>query len=155
MLLILILFVSATSFSAETVFRVNGTSMQPTLKPGDLIQVDEGYFDNHLLVRGGLVAIQFKTQATPLIKRVVAVAGDLVQIVDEEMVVAGKRYQMPKRGGEILAIQLSRYEWQVPPNHFIALGDNPRVSFDSTGFGLLSRKQVMGRIRLLKRVKHQ
>lgn len=130
--------------SEPIAYRVKGTSMQPTFKSGDIAWIDTSYFKEQQLERGMLVAIQLKTKKIPLLKRVVAVAGDKVSIQNGQIEAGGRSYAIPNRGAFILTKQLARYDNQVPASHFIALGDNPEASLDSASLGLLSQNQLMG-----------
>ena len=129
-------------------YRVVGSSMEPTLAAGDVIRVQSAYYDGRSMERDTLVAIKFRTRPVPFVKRVVAIAGDRVHVRDGRIHVGERSYGVPRRGASLLATQLARYGGRVPADHFIALGDNPNASFDSASFGLLSRRQLLGRVQV-------
>ena len=133
----------------DTAYRVVGSSMAPTLQHGDVIRVETDYFTSRPLERGLIIAVRLRTRKTPMVKRMVAVAGDKVGVLGSQITVGETRYPLSRRGAMLLARQLERYGSRVPPDHFIALGDNPAASFDSASFGLLSRRQLLGRVRLV------
>ena len=134
----------------ESSYRVVGSSMEPTLKHGDFVRVEPGYFSGRTLERGALIAIKLKTRPGPFVKRIVAIAGDEVLVRDGGIVVDGQSYNLPEGGASILVKQLFRYGNHVPEGHFIALGDNPSASLDSAVFGILSQRQIMGRVQPVK-----
>lgn len=105
---------------------VSGTSMQPSLRPGDRLLVRRTGLRR---LRVGQVAV-LRPPTTPgfgtvdcayLVKRVAAVPGDRVPESCRE--VAGDH---------------------VPPGSFIMLGDNPRHSYDSRFAGLIPADLLFG-----------
>ena len=76
------------------------------------------------------------------IKRVVAVAGDVVQVKRGELYVNGV-----SRGKE-LKLEPIRYNYgpfTVPEDNLFVMGDNRNNSFDSHAWGPLPKERVIGR----------
>jgi signal peptidase I len=104
---------------------VNGTSMLPTLRPGDRVLVRR--VAARSLKRGDLVvfARPREEQRSWMIKRVLAGPGDRVP-----------RAEVPVLWG---------YQEQlVPPGRFVVVGDNPEDSYDSRQFGYLKAEALLG-----------
>jgi len=110
------------------VVTVAGTSMQPSLRPGDRLLVRRAGL--HRIRVGQVAVLRPPTAPGPvcgtmdgayLVKRVAAVPGDRVPESCRE--VAGDR---------------------VPPGSFIMLGDNPRHSYDSRFAGLIPAELLFG-----------
>ncbi|CAM9253747.1 unnamed protein product, partial [Sphacelaria rigidula] len=77
-----------------------------------------------------------------LIKRVIAVDGDTVEIKDGKLIVNGEQ-QM-----EDYVFEEPEYKWgpqQVPQGMVMVLGDNRNHSLDSHVWGFLPRENVIGR----------
>lgn len=136
---------------------VAGKSMAPTINPGDKIRVLKVKAD--ALKNGDLVAIKFKTRKRPMLKRIIAVGGDKVEIIDGRMRINDewldtqywpKERRTPGNATLVLKIQLGRYGNKVPKNNIILFGDNAQNSFDSGRYGLLQKSQVVGLVEKVK-----
>jgi len=136
---------------------VLGTSMSPTIQPGDRVSMRS--IDPTLLKRGDLVAVQFKTLASKMLKRVIALPGDRVAFIDGRILLNGQwlatswwsaNRRLPARAYKLLSIQLERYEHVLPSDKVIVFGDNAANSFDSGDFGMVSLSQLVGQIELQK-----
>jgi signal peptidase I len=150
--LLLTLLAAMPAQAAEKIYTVAGTSMLPTLRPGEKITVRT---DNFLpLCRSDLVAISLRNRKNPVVKRVVAVAGDRLAIngnrfwindaeLEPELVIDPRRWRSTIN-------QLQNYNWIVPANTIFILGDNRRNSHDSRRLGLISVNQVCGQVINLK-----
>ena len=135
-------------------FKIVGYSMYPSLTAGGKIKVDYDYYIDNNILRGDVVAIKFKTRDEVLLKRVVALAGDKFEIKDDLIYLNDKILLEPYLGDVqidaekalILKAQLDAYNGYVPMNSFIVLGDNRAASFDSADFGIIDRKQIVGKV---------
>ena len=127
-------------------FTVTGDSMRPTLEPGDTVEVLDGYYEKHAVARDDVVAIRLATRRIPLVKRAVAVAGERAAVRAGRLHVGKKSYPLPRQASRVLAKQLARYNHTVPRGHLIALGDNPKASLDSAALGLISDRQLLGKV---------
>jgi signal peptidase I len=125
-------------------------SMQPTLLPGDHFFVDKrAYEKDELPARGDVSVFASPVDGQLLVKRVVAVGGDKVEIrrkklyvndvpVDEPYAqfIDPNRFISPRDefGPEV-----------VPRDHFFVLGDNRDRSYDSRYFGTVEVEDLLGR----------
>ena len=119
--------------------------MAPALMPGDKVIVDDN--PDEPIKKGDLVAIGFKHTETPIVKRVIAVAGDSLMISDNSVIVNGEPVSSfdEKRWASSVK-QLERYGWVVPANNIFVLGDNPKNSRDSRRLGLISTSQIIAKV---------
>ena len=150
------LALAGTAFAQQTAdYTVAGRSMVPTLMPGDRIVVVAEAYADHPPGRGELVAIRFKSRPRPMVKRVIAIAGDSVEIRAGRLWLNGRRLEEPyladprvvsARDYRLLLTQLARGGGTVPLGHVVVMGDNVRGSFDSGDYGLVSLRQVVGRV---------
>jgi signal peptidase I len=135
--------------TASKSYTVSGSSMLPTLKPGDKVLVEEGYYKINPVLRGDLVSIKFPSRNHPMVKRVVAVEGDTVEIKEGNLWVNGNALNdgnSPQGKLKVLAMQLANFNNRIPKGQLIVLGDNERNSFDSGDYGIISKSQLSGRI---------
>jgi len=162
-------------------------SMHPNLLEGDVVLVNRLAFDLKLPLtdvvlthlgeprRGDVVTFSSPEDGTRLIKRLVALPGDTVEMRDEQLIINGK----PSRYAEIdqvfetigpglttPAVRLAeetvggKREIQVlpqiearrnfgplvvPAGHYMMLGDNRDNSRDSRYIGMVPRERLIGR----------
>lgn len=125
------------------VLQVYGSSMGPTLQDGDIIVAVKGSD----FQRGNVIAFYYNNKI--LIKRVIATAGEWVDIDEEGNVkVNGVAFEEPyleeKARGEC-DIMLP---YQVPEGKVFVMGDHRSVSIDSRSsiVGCVSEEQIVGRL---------
>lgn len=125
------------------VFRTYGNSMEPTLKEGQLVAALRT--DN--VKSGDIICFYYNNKV--LIKRVIAVGGDTVDIdwygkVSVNGITAEEPYLTEKAFGEC-DISLP---FTVPQSKVFVMGDNRSVSIDSryTEIGCVSQEQIIGKL---------
>jgi len=123
---------------------VDGDSMVPTLLDGDrlLLTYAEAKYD-----QGDIVVID-RYNNEPLIKRVIAVGGDTIEIVDTQVYVNNVMLVEPYINGTTIARDMNK-KVVVPSGYVFVMGDNRTVSKDSrmNEIGLISEKDIVGRAR--------
>ena len=128
-------------FVAEP-FRIPSESMAPTLEPGDQALVTKIGRAPH---RGDLVAFHAPRTGEVMLKRVVAVGGDLIGIEDGVLVVNGRR-ERERYVADPDAIDSVYFgPVRVARGSVFVLGDNRGNSEDSRDFGSVSESSIIGR----------
>jgi signal peptidase I, bacterial type len=79
-----------------------------------------------------------------LVKRVIGLPGDKVDIVDGKVLVNGVALDEPYVKGETFKREFE-FPVTVPQNKYIVFGDNREVSKDSRSFGFIDRSQLEGK----------
>lgn len=146
-LLVVLIGVISVLYVTHTTARVQGPSMEPTLVNDDIVLVTRGY-DRPL--RGDIIVMDGPEhpQVTPgavLVKRVIAVAGDTVEVRAGRAYVNGQ----PERGSYTVFVADMDIELDpgvVPEGQVFVLGDNRPVSEDSRIFGPADIGLVQGRV---------
>lgn len=125
------------------ILQVTGTSMSPTLQEGQVLMASKG----HDFKTGDVIAFYYNNKI--LVKRVIAMPGDWVNISDDGTVYVNdiaidEPYLKEKALGDC-NIELP---YQVPESKIFVMGDNRSVSLDSrnTAIGCVSEEQVVGKI---------
>lgn len=129
--------------------RVDGLSMAPTLDHGDFLISSHAFYQPK---HGDIVVITQPNEiSTPLIKRVIGLGGDVIDIDFEEGVVYrnGEALEEPYTS-EPTFYQPSaalEYPLTVPPGEVFAMGDNRNNSSDSRDarIGLVDERYIMGK----------
>lgn len=166
---VMLLLLTAARSSFANHYVVPSGSMQPTLQPGDRVAVDMSAYglrvpftEWRVLERGrpqrGEVAIfDSPRDGTRLIKRVVAVAGDRVDLRDGHLSINGQPLRIDAAGdkerfGERIAqLDLDAgggpdlYDLRVPPGKLLAVGDHRGDSLDGRYFGFVDADSVYGK----------
>ncbi|MFQ6134177.1 MAG: signal peptidase I, partial [Armatimonadota bacterium] len=122
---------------------VEGDSMEPALRTGDYVLVEKLTPRLGLVRAGQIVALMVGAQKTPMVKRVVAVGGDEVEMRAGRLVVNGK-----PGPGEGYA-RPGTHTWGptlVPEREAFVLGDNRPNSHDSEDFGPVPTTSVKARV---------
>ncbi|WP_083484812.1 signal peptidase I [Paenibacillus ihumii] len=128
---------------------VKGESMQPTLEERERLFVDKivYYFSPP---RGGDVVVLKDPSMGPdkkhyLVKRVVAVPGDTVEIRDHVLYVNGQALNEPYTDVQIEDQDLA--EIRLGEDEYFVMGDNRHYgrSKDSRSFGSVKKKDIVGR----------
>lgn len=124
-------------------------SMFPTFDIGDQLIVDKFSHANRGYARKDVVVfepsenyIDMTGNTNALIKRVVAVAGDTVEVKNCKLYVNGLEQLEPyvnEQPDYTLTLRV------VPPGMLMMLGDNRNHSFDSHVWGFLPEKNIIGR----------
>ena len=122
--------------------QVDGFSMYPTLDNGQAVVYSR--LSRHYKV-GDIVSVKMPG-GEYYIKRVVAVAGDTVDISDGQLIVNGQPQTEYGNGETEPQSALVHYPLTVTEGHIFAVGDNRNVSVDSRTFGELAVSQTRGKI---------
>lgn len=121
------------------------TSMVPTIKPGDRLFVEKITHRFKGLERGEVIVFKPPTQSglkDDLIKRLIALPGDTVEIKDGKLYLNGE-VQTENYLAEPLKYSMQKFT--VPENRLFMLGDNRNRSYDSHEWGFVDIQSVKGK----------
>lgn len=131
---------------------VSGNSMEKYLHNGNRLIVEKFIYKMNGLKRGEIVIINrprdIEDERTPIIKRVIALEGDVIEIKDGNVYVNNEKIDEPYINGTTTYGIVPEYQSLVVPEGYVyVLGDNrmPNESLDSRIFGPVSLKKVEGR----------
>ncbi len=126
--------------------RVYGQSMEPNLHSDQRLVVEKLSYSQWLRLRspqrGDVVVVRVEGSSDLLIKRVVGLPGDQVEIRDDQLLVNHEPLTEPY----VTQPTYGSYgPVDVPPLHLFVMGDNRNFSNDSRTFGPVPMKDVVGR----------
>lgn len=141
-LLLLFAVMFAIHYEVIRIYVVVSESMVPTLHVGDRILVDSaGLYERH-----SVISFQDPTRRNnpdeQLIKRIVGVPGDRIEIRGGLLVINGDPQYSPDVTSDVINWPDVRVE--VPLHHVFVLGDNRNNSEDSLNFGPLPESDISG-----------
>lgn len=125
------------------VLQIYGSSMAPTLTDGNIVvSVKESD-----LKKKDVIAFYYNNKI--LVKRVIAVAGEWVDIDEEgNVTVNGELLDEPYLEDKALGECDIKMPYQVPDGRVFVMGDNRSVSVDSrsTAVGCVAQEQIVGKL---------
>lgn len=155
-------------------------SMQPTIIEGDVILINKLAYDLRLPLshtsllklsdpkRGDIIIFDSKTSDLRLVKRVIGMPGDILEMRNNQLIINGKKldyYSQIQLSDEstfditedllgqeheirLMPYQTGRANFQpieVPEDYYFTMGDSRDNSADSRVIGLVPRKEIIGR----------
>jgi signal peptidase I len=189
----LVIWVVLTSYLVEA-FRIPSPSMENTLLVGDFLFVEKLIYGGALQIprtgirccrapgygeprRDGIIVFRSVEDSTPnlnVVKRLVGMPGDTLQMAADTLVRNGvrlaepyvlrlgfgipddpfrveqmRRWQLPHYiGRDTTGYRPTTHDWGplvVPPRHYFVMGDNRDASYDSRYWGFLPQEHIVGR----------
>jgi signal peptidase I len=150
--ILLISFVLVFGFVRPVVaspFYVGSESMVPTLKVWDRVLINKLAYDLEEPQRGDIVLFESPDGGEePLIKRVVGLPGDRLELRNGELFINGERveesYLERRSCARGMPKTCSFGPKSVPQNHVFMMGDNRTNSLDSRFFGPVPEENLIG-----------
>lgn len=167
--LLLLLFLLVARSTLADHYHVPSGSMENALFPGDHVLVNKAAyglripFTTYVFAlqsdpsRGEIVILDSPEDDVRLIKRVVAVGGDRVSLLNGRLTINGRQLASPydpfieNFGDRKVALNLDEGggpdipEMTVPQNHVLLLGDHRGASRDGRWFGTVPVEAIYGR----------
>ncbi|SMF81429.1 signal peptidase I [Paenibacillus uliginis N3/975] len=143
-------------------FIVQGPSMQPNFVTGQKLIVNEILYDIRKPERGEVVVFHVPSEGRDFIKRVIAVAGDTVQVEGDKVLVNGKpvnetyiQEAIDQAHADDRLYNSTDFpnahfsDGTVPEGHVFVMGDNRSNSTDSRMIGYIPLEDIVGRADLI------
>jgi signal peptidase I len=158
--------VTAARSSLADHYYVPSGSMQYTLMDHDRVFVDKTAYGFRIPLtkidlfgartpeRGEIAVFDSPRDGTRLIKRIVAVGGDVVTLVDGRLSINGKPLgdeHLEHFGARDAKLNLTDgggpelHDFEIPPGMVLAIGDHRGNSLDGRFFGVVSERELFGR----------
>jgi signal peptidase I len=119
--------------------------MNPTLFNGEYLIINNFVYDLDEPQRGDIIVFKHPRNELNLIKRVIGLPGDTVEISGGRVTVNGTTLEEPY----IQDNPSYDNSWVVPDDQYFVLGDNRNNSSDSHSWGFLPKDHLLGKALLV------
>ena len=125
---------------------INSSSMEPTYTSGQPVLLQKFGLPD-CLDYNDVVVIRHETLGRDIVKRIVALPGDTVQIKNGTVYVNGKVFDEKIEAASIEHAELAEDEIEVGEDEFFVLGDNRNNSEDSryANIGNVKKEYIVGK----------
>ena len=128
--------------------KVNGSSMEPNLKDGDIMILNEIGYRLGGVERFDIVVIN--TDGEKIIKRIIGLPGEQIEYHDNKLYVNGEEVVENFNHGETKDFSLSDINLEtIPSDHYFVVGDNRGNSKDSRIIGAIHKSKIVGKANLI------
>ena len=130
------------------VTEVRQRSMETTLLQNDRVIVSKIDYRFGPPMRGDIIVFNPPIDSSiPYVKRVIATAGQTIDLRDGRVYVDGQLVEIPQAHG-LTQPQAPRiaYPFRVPAGEIFVLGDNRQASSDSRTFGSVPIQNIIGKV---------
>lgn len=140
-ILLTVLIYVAVNFGTGR-FRIEGSSMEPSMHPNQYVLVDKVSYMLGDPQRGDVVVFNYPLATErDFIKRVIGLPGETVSIAGGVVTINGQPLDEPY----ISAPPVYENTWTLGSDEYFVLGDNRNSSSDSHSWGPLARHYLIGR----------
>lgn len=132
-------------------FIVKGDSMEPNFQNSDYLLIDELSFRFRDPRKGEVVVLRPPNQpSSRYIKRIVGLPGETIKIINGKVIISDQDgFDYPLDESSYLPISVftpGSAQISLGEQEFFVLGDNRQFSSDSRVFGVLLKKEIIGRV---------
>ncbi|MBK8984470.1 MAG: signal peptidase I [Chloroflexi bacterium] len=122
-------------------YRIDGSSMNPTLQNGQYLIINNISYYLNEPKHGDVIVFHHPRSDLNLIKRVIGLPGDQIDIGNQQVRVNGVVLDEPYISEE----PQYTFSGVVPENQYFVLGDNRNNSSDSHSWSFLPRENIVGK----------
>ena len=137
-IVVVLIFIFVVGFQ-----QVVGPSMSPTLKEGNIILVNKISYRFRKIKREEVVVVSVKHKY--MIKRVIGLPGETVEYKNNKLYINGKYYEEDFINTDEVKTEDFAVNGVIPEGKYLVLGDNRENSEDSRDYGLVSKKDIVGK----------
>lgn len=119
--------------------RISGPSMYPALCSGDIAIFSRISLDD--VKEGDIIAFNYNDEY--LVKRIIAMDGDIVHIEQDSIYVNKEKVVEAMQG---VGLHIDKVDFTIGNHQLFVVGDNSIESYDSRMFGSIDKSVVMGKL---------
>jgi signal peptidase I len=132
--------------AGETIVKMPNISMEPTIKMGASVHIDETYYSNNSIRRFDIVVVTDPADGkSKYVKRIIALGGEKFQIKNGKIFVNGEPLKEPFAS---IPPEEDFEPVSIPAGEYFLLGDNRANSFDSRFW----KKRTVGKVGIYAKV---
>ena len=121
--------------------QVIGPSMSPTIKENTVFIVNKFIYNFRDIKRNEIIILRHDEKY--MIKRVIGLPGEHIEYKDNVLYINGKAYNENFLKKNVIT---EDYDTKIiPKNKYFVLGDNRENSHDGNDFGLIDKKDIVGK----------
>lgn len=139
---VLVVFLSITFFVVFGVYRCNDHTMSPACKDGDLViiyRLEKNFYPSDVVV--------LEKDGEMQIRRIIAKAGDVVDITENGLMINGNLQQEIYISTETLPFEEGiTFPVTVKEGEYFVLGDNRSQATDSRIYGSVTEDEIKGSV---------
>lgn len=124
--------------------RLEGSSMEPTMQEGDLVLTSRFMTMTGGYEKGDVVLFRYfeDGDTRTVVKRIIATAGDEIEILPEGVMLNGSLLEEAYTIGETYGL----VDMKIPEDTVFLMGDNREESYDSRNMGVIAEKDLQGKV---------
>ena len=146
--IIIIVFIILIRTFIITPVRVNGISMNPTLKDKEIMILKKFYYYFNDINRFDIVVV--KTNDDKIIKRVIGLPGEHLKVESNKLYIDGVETDQTFTFEKTQDFDIRDLGYtKLPSDCYFVMGDNRSNSKDSRIIGCVSKKQITGKTDLV------
>ena len=138
-------------------FRVDGSSMDKTLSNGEVMILNKIIYRKSDIKRFDIVVVEIveKNSKGPdvknkIIKRVMGLPNETIEYRDNVLYINGEKMDDPYPSTETDDFSIEDVgKTKIPGDSYFVMGDNRANSLDSRYIGTVTKKQILGRAKLV------
>jgi len=145
---------------------VIGESLAGLIESGSTVRILYGYYDCHEIEREDIIIHNHPGNPNPIIKIAKGLPGDTIHLgksnnasgwnilINNEIIKNsyGQPYVLDETRHKMISLYEKDYKGIIPENAYLILGNVAGGSLDSSRFGLVDRRDVLGKAELLREV---
>jgi len=126
---------------------ISGASMEPLIRQGDHILINRLAYRSSKPVKGDIIAI--KTGWLMMVKRVLGVPGDIVELKGNTLSCNGEIIQLGNMNIHHKGKPRQFGPSVVSDRHIFVIGDNAEYSIDSRTYGMVKYEEIVGKVAVI------